>query len=94
MSDQLTEIHKLLLGVILPNLEGIMSSQAEQRYQAEGLNQSLEEFRSEMNIHFAELHAELAAIRLQLEDVIVTVSETEATQESDQMGRRRKPMIH
>ena len=90
MSEMLTEIHKLLLDVVLPNLEGIVSSHAEQGYQGEGLNQCLEEFRSEMNIHFAELRSELAAVRLQLEEVMISVSENETTQDFDVPVKKKK----
>ncbi len=94
MFDYLSHIYQLLMEVILPSLKGIESSQAEQRLQTDRLNQNLEEFRTEMHICFAEIRAEVAACRAQVEDVMVTIRESEAASDSASTARGSKPQIH
>jgi len=63
---------------IVPSLKSIQENQIEQRQQSEWLSTNMEEFRIEMQQRFAELHAELAATRLQLEDAMVVIREQKA----------------
>jgi len=90
----LSQLHALLLDVILPNLKGIQASQAEQRAQTERLNQNLEEFRAEMQLRFAEIRAELAACRQEVEDTMVTLRETDIPDDPDSIITSKKRLIH
>lgn len=90
----LTQLHALLVDVILPHLKGIQASQAEQRVQTERLNQNLEEFRSEMHLRFAEIRAELAACRQEVEDTMVTLRETDLPDDSESIVTGKKRLIH
>jgi len=90
----LTQLHALLVDVILPHLKGIQASQAEQRVQTERLNQNLEEFRSEMQLRFAEIRAELAACRQEVEDTMVTLRETDLPDDSESIVTGKKRLIH
>ena len=94
MSDLSTQLQTLLLDVVLPNLKGIQASQDEQRFQTDSLNQSLEDFRSEMHLRFAELRAEIAACRQELEDAMVTLRESEAANSADASMNGKKTLIH
>jgi predicted phage gp36 major capsid-like protein len=94
MKDMLTQLHALLVDVILPHLKGIQASQAEQRVQTERLNQNLEEFRSEMQLRFAEIRAELAACRQEVEDTMVTLRETDLPDDSESIVTGKKRLIH
>jgi len=90
----LTQLHALLVDVILPHLKGVQASQAEQRVQTERLNQNLEEFRSEMQLRFAEIRAELAACRQEVEDTMVTLRETDLPDDSESIVTGKKRLIH
>ena len=90
----LTQLHALLVDVILPHLKGIQASQAEQRVQTGRLNQNLEEFRSEMHLRFAEIRAELAACRQEVEDTMVTLRETDLPDDSESIVTGKKRLIH
>jgi hypothetical protein len=96
MSDMISQLHRLLMDVILPNLNGIQASQAAQRMQTECLNRNLDEFRGEMQVRFAEIHAELAACRVQVEDAMVTLRESEAANADDSGSGSgsKKTLIH
>jgi len=83
MSDMVSQLYRLLVDAILPNLKTIQDSQAEQRLQTERLNRDLDEFRCEMHIRFAEIRAELAACRIQVEDAMVTICDSEAANAND-----------
>jgi len=93
MSDALSQILTLMTDVILPKLESIHSSQMEQQRESDRLHLSLDEFRQEMQIRFAALHAEIAACRQELEDTLVTMRERDAGDgESGKTFRKR--LIH
>jgi hypothetical protein len=94
MVHMLSQLYHVLVDVILPNLKEIHANQVEQRKQTEELNRGLEEFRGEMQVRFAELRAELAACRTQMEDAIVTLSESEAANADDTFPRDKKNLIH
>jgi len=94
MSDLHSQLKTFLTDVILPNLQEIHASQVEQRFQTDCLNQNLEDFREEMQLRFAELRAELAACRQQLEDALVTLREAEATSELPSTLNSKKTLIH
>jgi hypothetical protein len=94
MKDMLSQLHTLLLDVVLPHLKGIQASQAEQRQQTARLNQNLEEFRSEMQLRFAEIRAELAACRQEVEDTMVTLRETDLPDDPDAAFTSKKRLIH
>jgi hypothetical protein len=82
MPELLAKIHALLSSVILPSLKLIQTSQAEQKSQGDLLNHNLGEFRAEMQIHLAEIRAEIALCRQELEDTMVTLRERDAVEDS------------
>ena len=94
MSDMLSQIFKLLVDVVVPNLKGIQASQAEQRLQTEQLSRNLEDFRAEMRVKFTEIRAEIAASRLQVEDAMVTLREAETSSANDPAPHGKKTLIH
>ena len=77
-AESLSQLCRLLVEEIVPNLKRIQENQTDQRQQSEWLTQNIEEFRLEMQQRFAELHAELAASRVQIEDAIVIIREQKA----------------
>ncbi|MFC5865242.1 hypothetical protein ACFPT7_23255 [Acidicapsa dinghuensis] len=94
MQDLLSQIQKVLTGVILPHLKGIQVSQTEQRLETERLNRNFEEFRVEMQTRFAELRSELVACRQELEDAMVTIREIDGTEFPDHEPSHKKRLIH
>jgi len=94
MSALYSQLQTLLNDVILPNLKGIHANQVEQRFQSDCLNQDLEDFRAEMQIQFAELRAQLAACRQELEDAMVILRESESVNAADPAAAIKKTMIH
>ena len=91
MSEMLFRIYKLLDDVIVPHLQTIQASQAEQRLQTERLSRNLDEFRAEIWIRFGEIRAEIAACRQEVEDAMVTIREGEMSEDNDaaQTGKKR-----
>jgi hypothetical protein len=94
MSAMLSQIIALLTDVIAPQLQSIHASQAEQRLETERLNRNVEEFRLEMQMRFAAMHAEIAACRQELEDTMVIVRERDAIDDDFDNGKVRKRTIH
>jgi hypothetical protein len=94
MSEMLSKIYALLLDVILPHLKDIQASQAEHTTQAERLNRNLEEFRVEMTIRMAEIRAEIALCRQELEDTMVTLRESETAGDSDAPPAKKKRIVN
>ena len=94
MAETLSKTYALLVDVILPHLREVQANQAEQRLQTESLNHNLEKFRSEMEIHFAEIRAEIAACRQELEDAMVTIRERETLEDPESAGVSKKRLIH
>ena len=94
MSDMLSQIFRLLVDVVVPNLKEIQAGQAEQRLQTEQLSRSLEDFHAEMRVKFTEIRAEIAASRLQVEDAMVTLRETETSNANDPTPHGKKTLIH
>ena len=94
MSELLSRIYALLADVILPHLKSIETSQAEQRLETDRLNRNLEAFRTEMQIHFLELRAEIAACRQELEDTMVTLRESEAAEDDGTAPIKRKRIVN
>ena len=94
MFPMLSQIMTLLTDVIVPQLQSIQSSQTEQRLETDRLNRNIEEFRLEMQMRFAAMHAEIAACRQELEDTLVTVRERDPDDDADARSRSRKRTIH
>jgi len=94
MSVLLSQIMNLLTGVIVPQLQSIHASQAEQRLETDRLNRNIEEFRLEMQMRFASLHAEIAACRQEFEDSLVTAQERGSIDDLDTPSKGRKRTIH
>jgi hypothetical protein len=94
MSALLSQMMTLLTDVIVPQLQSIHASQAEQRLETDRLSRNIEEFSLEMQMRFAALHAEIASCRQELEDTMVTVRERDAIDGDCECGRTRKRTIH
>jgi hypothetical protein len=78
MTDAFAPLLALLNGSLVPRLEEIQASQAEQRLQADRLERALSELRSNLSLHFAEIRADLATCQARMEDILITLSDTEA----------------
>lgn len=78
ISDALTQLYRLLVESIVPSLKSIQDNQTEQRQQSDWLTESIEDFRIEMNTRFAELHAELASCRVQIDEAMAQIREQRA----------------
>jgi uncharacterized membrane protein len=94
MSEILSKVHNLLADVIVPHLKGIQASQSEQRLQTERLHHSLDEFRGEIQIRLAEIRAEIAACRQELEDTMATLRESDAVEMAESGFPGKKRLIH
>jgi hypothetical protein len=94
MPDMLSQIFTLLNDVIVPQLQSIHTSQALQRLETDRLNRNIEEFRNEMHLRFAAIHAEIAACRQELEDTLVTVRERDGDDNRETQTKLRKRTIH
>lgn len=94
MPEVFSQLHTLLVEVILPQLQGIQASQAEQRLQTERLNRNLQEFRTEMQARFAELRAEIAACRQEIEDALITLRDNDAVDYPEDIPLNKKRLIH
>ena len=90
----ISQILTLLTDVIVPQLQSIHTSQAEQRLEAERLNRNIDEFRLEMQMRIAAMHAEIAACRQELEDTMVTVRERDAIDDDFAPDKARKRTTH
>jgi hypothetical protein len=94
MAALLSQIFALLSDVILPQLKSIHASQAEQRLETGRLNRNIEEFRLEMQVRFAALHAEITACRQEIEDTMVTIRERDSDEVAVARSGSRKRTIH
>ena len=93
MPETFTKIYSLLLDGVLPNLKSILISQTEQKIQSEQLTFNFEEFRAVMQVHMAEIRAEIALCRQQLEDILVIVRES-SEEEADPSVKKQKRIVH
>jgi dynactin complex subunit len=66
MNDPVASLSALLSNVILPNLQSVQRSQAEQIAANDSLEQSIEELRLHLESQFAHLNAQLTACRAEL----------------------------
>ena len=66
MNDPLSTVARLLTEVILPNLQSVQASQAEQIAANDRLEQAIEELRMHLSTQFAQLAAQLTACRVEL----------------------------
>jgi len=66
MNDPLSTVARLLTEVILPNLQSVQASQAEQIAANDRLEQAIEELRMHLSAQFAQLAAQLTACRVEL----------------------------
>jgi hypothetical protein len=94
MTEMLSEIYELLLDRILPQLKNIEASQAEQRAHYETIHRNMRDLHAEIQIRFAELRAEVAACRQELEDTMVTIRERDSIEEKTSSDRRKRRLIH
>jgi len=78
MPDEELALYEVLFDTMLPQLNRIQASQAEQLERTDRLNRNLEEFRAEMKARFAALHNELAATRHQLDLTLASLRESDA----------------
>jgi len=94
MSDMFSQIFALLNNVIVPQLQSILVSQAEQRRETDRLNRSIEEFSLEMQMRFASIHAEIAACRQELEDTMVAIREHDLESDGTGQSKLRRRTVH
>jgi hypothetical protein len=94
MTESIGKIYALLTDVILPHLDAIQASQAEQKMQYQGLSRNMEEFRAEIHIHLAEIRADVAFCRQELEDTMVVLRETEAADEDAAARPGQMRIVH
>jgi hypothetical protein len=94
MTDTLSQLEILLTDVILPNLKGISACQVEQRMEGDRLARMIEDFRSEIQISFAQLRAEIAACRQEVEDAAILLRDGEAASPAEPAVKGRKTLIH
>ncbi len=66
MNEPFAHVARLLTEVILPNLQSVQSSQAEQIAANDRLEQAIEELRLHLSSQFAQLSAQLTACRAEL----------------------------
>jgi hypothetical protein len=66
MNDPISTVTRLLTEVILPNLQSVQASQAEQIAANDRLEQAIEELRLHLTSQFALLTAQLTACRVEL----------------------------
>jgi hypothetical protein len=66
MTEPLSTLARLLTEVILPNLQSVQSSQAEQIAANDRLEQAIEELRLHLTSQLAHLSAQLTACRVEL----------------------------
>lgn len=66
----LEKIYQLLLREIVPALEMIQRNQARMQAQQESTTEAMQRFRVEMLTRFVEYSAELAVMRVQVEDAM------------------------
>lgn len=93
MPEIFTEIYSLLLDGVLPNLKSMLISQTEQKIQSEQRTFNFEEFRAVMQVHMAEIRAEIALCRQQLEDILVIVRER-SEEDADPSVKKQKRIVH
>jgi hypothetical protein len=94
MSDTLSRLHALLLDEILPHLNDIEVSQAEQRRETDRLMRTIHDFRAEMQLRFAELRAEIAYCRQEVEDAMVSLRDGDSPADAEPEVTFKKPQIH
>jgi hypothetical protein len=94
MSEILTEIYTLLLDQVLPQLKSIEAAQADQRGHYDTIHRNMLNLHAEIQIRFAELRAEIAACRQELEDTMVTIRERESGEQHESSDRRKRRLIH
>jgi hypothetical protein len=83
MDDSFLQLNLLLTEVVLPLLKDIQTSQAQQRLQSDRLERTIAEFRTEMQMRFADIYAELVACRTQIEDTFLSLSEADSPSAPD-----------
>ena len=66
MTDPFSTVAKLLTEVILPNLQSVQASQADQIAANDRLEQAIEELRLHLSSQFAQLSVQLTACRVEL----------------------------
>jgi hypothetical protein len=94
MSDTLSRIYSVLAEEILPSLRSIQASQAEQRLQSERLNQTLAQLCAGIQIRLAEIRADIAACRQEIEDAMVATHDGGSTENGKSSIASKKRLIH
>jgi hypothetical protein len=80
MNEPFSHVARLLTDVILPNLQSVQTSQAEQIAANDRLEQAIEELRMHLASQFAHLAAQLTACRAEL---AATQAALKASQKKD-----------
>ena len=94
MSEMLSQIYAMLMNRVLPQLKSIEAAQAEQREHYEMIHRNMRDLHAEIQIRFAELRAEVAACRQELEDTMVTIRERDTVEQNETSDRRKRRLIH
>ncbi|HTJ29226.1 MAG TPA: hypothetical protein VL346_01910 [Acidobacteriaceae bacterium] len=94
MTDAFAPLLALLNGTLVPRLQEIQASQEEQRLQADRLERALVEIRSTIILHFAEIRAEIATCQARMEDILVTLRESDSSPNLSAHLPPKKTMLH
>ncbi|WP_263359465.1 hypothetical protein [Acidicapsa ligni] len=94
MSDMCTQLYRLIVDVVLPNLKEIEASLLRQQAQTEQLQESLDQLGLETRMRFAEMRADLTSCRIEVEDALVVLREREAVDPDETQTIAKKSLIH
>jgi hypothetical protein len=93
MPETYSKLYALLMKEMLPQLTAMETRQIEQKQQLESMNQAIHELRAEMHLHFAEIRADVALCRQELEDTMVVLRESGAIEEDAEMPAATKRVV-
>lgn len=91
MEDPLVSLTRVLTDVILPNLQSVQASQAEQIAANHRLEKAIDELRQHLESQFAHLSAQLTACRAELAAAQATF---QARAQNGAQGPDRSNLIH
>lgn len=92
MDDPFVSLTQVLTGVILPNLQSVQVSQAEQIAANDRLENAIEELRMNLESQFAHLSAQLTACRAELAAAQAAFQAVQS--KNGILAPNRAPLIH
>jgi dynactin complex subunit len=92
MDEPIDSLTRLLADVILPNLQSVQGSQAEQIAANARLENALEELRACLKSQFAQLSAQLSACRVEL--AVTQLALKAAQARNGKFAPERVPLVH